>query len=1715
MKQMVNRGLALLMVLVMCFSLLPVMGQHAHAAEPVNYQTVTEPTTNQTCILNWGTRGETATFLSPNAEEFYTGEYTYDVLAALAGEGSISDDSSCDPKESELYVALSELMRENHVFYTSNYGDSKYDTVYGNTRYWYQYTDCQNNDGVPYCFYSGAALGAWDGTTWNREHLWPNSKGDGASDKKTIRETDIIMLRPVNSSANSSRGNKPFGESSDYQSPNFKTNGLDMRGDVARTLLYVYVCWGGDEAYNKGALDYMWGTDGVIESAEVLLKWMAADPVDTWEMGRNDSVESITGTRNVFVDYPELAFLLFGEEFPKNWTTPSGEAMSADGHVHNFVLSAITPATCTEAGKQVKTCTVCGDSVETAITATGHNFVDGTCTVCSTSGNAFVIYYPAGNLYLTNTASGAYLASGTAANAAYWNVTVDENDYYVFESNGKYLTSGTTGNALTLNAELTDCGRWEVVECEGGCYLRNIGANYNGNYNQYLEYYSGKGFTVYGFSESKADIYTFLLFDQSIAASCEHSETIVSCVNPTLCAACGTVVEPAQGHSWTPATCKASKTCTVCGATEGQKAGHYFVNGKCAVCEIEESGSAAAEKTVTVVIEDYKNANGWENSKQYKSLVMDGVITATASGGSNSGKYYTKGTSWRFYESDSGKLTITASGATINTVKVTYSQDSSKKGILTLNGTNISSEQVVTVDSSSVQFGVSHDSSSTAGIVYVTAIEVTYTVSSSGGACDHADTKTVGAWDATCTAAGYTGDTVCSVNTCGVIVELGETIPATGHDWSIAATCTTPETCDNCKGTRGEALGHSYTSEVTKEPACNAVGVRTYTCSVCDDDYTEDIPATFEHNYENGACTVCDKVDPNACGHDWAPATCTAPSKCRLCGETTGTTAEHTWVDATCAAPKTCSVCKATDGTALEHASIVTIPGKDASCTETGLTEGKKCTDCDTVLVAQDEIPVIDHTYVDGKCTGCGQDKPTSTQATISFADKAQRTSYSDGEQVWEQNGITVTNVKASSNTNVGDYANPARFYQGSNVTIAYPGMTKIEIDCNHSYIETKHVEGWQHTAAGVTVTIANKIVTIEFTAPVNSYTITGLSKQARAMSITVYGSGSGESGGETECSHSYTSAVTTQPTCTAPGVKTYTCTREGCGHSYTESIPATDHNYVDGVCTVCQAIETEYVTEVSADFTYKLGLYSTDKNNTYYFTGTMNGFYGATSTDYAKGINVYVEETTGGYYLYFIDGSNFKQYINLVTSGTHRNFTFGETAISVFVWDTELNALYTTVKDEICYMGTYGGYVTMGVLQSSKLGDGDYIARLYVMGGDVEICTHINTTVLPGKDATCTETGLTEGSKCVDCNRVLVAQTRIPAKGHIYENGKCSVCGEAQHHYIATVVSEPTCEATGVTLYACDDCPESYTVITKATGHKLADGICTVCGKVFAEDGSSVTVTDDAVEVVLSDKALSGEGDVVALPIPEITVSSSETATAVTIDVSSGKTDAAVKVEIPVAEVTEGTVVVIVHEDGTEEVLKKAAVTENGLAFEVEDKVTVKVVDNTKEFEDVNAGDWSSKAIDFATSREILGGAEDGKFAPKSNMTCLQLTTLLFSMDNNSSDLSDDEVQVKAAEWAKTNHIIDSAFNGEETMTREQLAVFIYRYAGAPKVENSDRFDGFADSNTVSSWARDAMIWAVEVGVINGMGDNTLNSTGKATREQVAQVLMNYINKQ
>ena len=263
-------------------------------ASDVNY--ITDTVSGKSVYRNWGARGEVASFLTTKAAAYYNSSITYSVLSQNAGGTSQSNAPS-----SALYSSLQSMMKSKH----------KYETSYNATRDFYGHTDGVGNVATKLStFYTGKLVNStWDGgNTYNREHTWPNSKGLAGND-----ENDIMMLRPESPNANSSRGNKAYGQSSNYFDP-----GESVRGDVARIVLYVYVRWGNTT--------YMWGTSGVMESVTVLLNWMQEDPVDTWELARNDVVESITGVRNVFIDYPEYAYLLFGYSVPTTMSTPSGIA---------------------------------------------------------------------------------------------------------------------------------------------------------------------------------------------------------------------------------------------------------------------------------------------------------------------------------------------------------------------------------------------------------------------------------------------------------------------------------------------------------------------------------------------------------------------------------------------------------------------------------------------------------------------------------------------------------------------------------------------------------------------------------------------------------------------------------------------------------------------------------------------------------------------------------------------------------------------------------------------------------------------------------------------------------------------------------------------------------------------------------------------------------------------------------------------------------------------------------------------------------------------------------------------------------------------------------------------------------------------------------------------------------------------------------------------
>ena len=265
-------------------------------------------------MRNTGKRDVLCTALSDDAKDYYTGSNTYDTLSAKSS--------------SELLSALRTLMKSTHSYKSS----------YDNCRDWPSYTDSEEGKANIVLLYSSVVVtqNEWAGggsTGWNREHVWPQSLGGF---KTSGAGADLHHVRPSDYKINGDRGNLKYGNVSDGlvvkgtsivsnmvggQRANGYFEPLDnVKGDVARICLYVYARYGGEISECSKITN-------VFQSVDVLLEWCEEDPVDTWEMSRNDVVESIQGNRNVFIDYPEYAFLLFGKSVPADMETPSGEAM--------------------------------------------------------------------------------------------------------------------------------------------------------------------------------------------------------------------------------------------------------------------------------------------------------------------------------------------------------------------------------------------------------------------------------------------------------------------------------------------------------------------------------------------------------------------------------------------------------------------------------------------------------------------------------------------------------------------------------------------------------------------------------------------------------------------------------------------------------------------------------------------------------------------------------------------------------------------------------------------------------------------------------------------------------------------------------------------------------------------------------------------------------------------------------------------------------------------------------------------------------------------------------------------------------------------------------------------------------------------------------------------------------------------------------------------
>ena len=327
-------------------------------------------------------------------------------------------------------------------------------------------------------------------------------------------------------------------------------------------------------------------------------------------------------------------------------------------------------------------------------------------------------------------------------------------------------------------------------------------------------------------------------------------------------------------------------------------------------------------------------------------------------------------------------------------------------------------------------------------------------------------------------------------------------------------------------------------------------------------------------------------------------------------------------------------------------------------------------------------------------------------------------------------------------------------------------------------------------------------------------------------------------------CEHEWSDA-----TCEAPK----TCSK--CGA--TEGDVA-DHTYVEGVCSVCGAKDPNYVAPGEKVFgiidapvagtAYKFGMVQEKKNDgkVYYLTGAMSGYYMATTTDETAALDVYLEETTDGYYLYaMINGA--KTYINMVVSGTHVNGAYEAAASTVYRYDAESKTVIAVVNNTDYWFGTRNDntYTTVGPCAVSYKG---FYCKFYgwIEGETPVECEHTGGT------ATCKELAI-----CANCGEAygeLADHAWGEALSHDAVNHwvECSVCGEKKNE-AAHDFANGDC--------ACGEpkpvCNHVWSDVTCTEG-----SVCTICGEegeaALGHDWADATCTDPKTCLVC--KATEGE---------------------------------------------------------------------------------------------------------------------------------------------------------------------------------------------------------------------------------------------------------------
>ena len=962
------------------------------------------------------------------------------------------------------------------------------------------------------------------------------------------------------------------------------------------------------------------------------------------------------------------------------------------------------------------------------------------------------------------------------------------------------------------------------------------------------------------------------------------------------------------------------------------------------------------------------------------------------------------------------------------------------------------------------------------------------------GAIDSENPKTnhtFGEWetvtDSTCTATGTKKHTCtgCDYSETGVIEKKAHT---TEHHDRVDPTCTTTGSieywqCSVCGKMFSDAActievtdvtlpmaAHTLTKTDAKAATCTEAGNAEYwTCSVYKKLFSDSegkneitaasvvIPATGHTADATGwhgddtdhwhVCTTCGETfDKEA--HSGGHATCSKKATCEICGLEYGSTTDHDyqWQHDNTEHWKACKDCGAVDeNTRANHTFGGWVTEKDSTCTETG-TQKHTCAACD-----YSETGVIDkkahtpehHDRVEPTCTATG----SIEYWQCSVCSKK----FSNADCTVEVTDSEITLEKVS--------------HKLTKTEAKAPTCTKAG---NIEYWTCSVCKKLFSDAEGKTeITAQETVIAATGHTPSEAWTNDGTDHWHVCTTCNAVLDKAEHSGGTATCS--------SKAVCDVCKAEYGTTT----AHTFISKHDNTQHWKE---CSICGAIDSE-----NPKTNHTFGEWETVTDSTCTATGTKK--HTCTGCDYSEtGViekKAHTTEhhdrvdptcTTTGSIEYWQCGVCGKMFSDAACTTEVTDVTLDKLPHSAgAAWEKDTTYhwhLCTSCGSEVMdkAVHTYGDWVTVAEATETEAGL---------------------------RKRTCSVCGY-EQTEEIGILRFTVTVRNGSGSGEYKSGETVTITADRRSGY---TFEKWTVDSGNVTLAKETDSTTTFTMpaenVTVTATYRYNGGSGSGSGS-----SSGIVIKDEKGKVL--GKADPDTG-IVELPItPVPAASSSRQAEELEITIPKNTT---VKVEIPVRNVTPGTVVVIVHADGTEEIVRTSVVTKKGVALELTGSATVKVYDNSKFFTDVPAANWASDAVAFASSRELFNGTGANTFSPNAPMTRQMLMTVLARLDGTDTS---GNAYAKGMEWAIRNGVSNGS-DPEGKITREQLATMLWRYAGNPSV--SGRMTGFVDADQISSYAEDAMLWATKAGIIGGKGNGQLDPKGYATRAEVAAMLMRYCN--